>query len=148
MAKPRKKKLVAQSLQAAHQEEFTDLEIVVALNEWMRRYIEEPEKFAVEFRTVAQFVSDEAGPTPDEPDYGISGLAYICRLLAEIRTAPRGVRTKRQLGLTGFLRSPNADLAQHKLRIRIAKACGFEDAPVIDGRIVKKKKPGLSRKKG
>lgn len=35
------------------------------LNEWMRRYIEEPARFDAEFQTVNQFLADEAdGPKP------------------------------------------------------------------------------------
>lgn len=54
---------------------------VWAHNEWMRRYIEEPEKFEAEFRTVASFVEAESKGL--EPDYGELCHAYMVKLMAE-----------------------------------------------------------------
>lgn len=51
-------------------------------NEWMRRYIEEPERFNAEFRTVQQFLADES--EGKEPSYGEACTAYQFQLLAEM----------------------------------------------------------------
>lgn len=58
-------------------------DVARALNEWMRRYIENPEAFSREFQTVADFVSDQLnGRTPS---YGESGAAYMFKLLDELK---------------------------------------------------------------
>ena len=51
-------------------------------NEWLRRYIEEPEKFAREFEYVRDFLGDVAAGR--EPDYGEVCTAYQFQLLAEL----------------------------------------------------------------
>jgi hypothetical protein len=54
-------------------------------NEWMRRYIEEPEKFTREFQTIQDFLTDEAAGR--EPSYGELCTAYQFKLLEEINAA-------------------------------------------------------------
>jgi hypothetical protein len=51
-------------------------------NEWMRRFIEEPEKFLSEFQSVSRFVAD--GLEGREPDYGERCTAYQFKLLDEM----------------------------------------------------------------
>jgi len=52
-----------------------------AFNEWMRRYIEEPERFEREMTTVNEFMKAEAGGV--EPDYGQSCAAYLQKLMID-----------------------------------------------------------------
>lgn len=59
---------------------------VKTLNEWMRRYIEEPDKFAREFQSVQDFLADEAAGR--EPSYGEKCTAYQFQLLEELNAAP------------------------------------------------------------
>jgi len=63
--------------------EFVDIDRrhVWALNEWMRRYIEEPERFEAEIRTVDAFRKAEAEGR--EPDYGENCHDYLIKLMAE-----------------------------------------------------------------
>lgn len=61
-------------------------ETVKMSNEWMRRFIEEPEKFAREFESVTSFLKDEAEGR--EPNYGERCAAYIFSLLDELSGAP------------------------------------------------------------
>jgi len=56
--------------------------MVRSSNEWMRRYIEEPERFQAEFRSVQQFLADEAEGR--EPDYGEACTAYQLGLMEEM----------------------------------------------------------------
>lgn len=51
-------------------------------NEWMRRYLEEPEKFEAEFRTITRFLTDQSEGR--EPDYGARCVAYQFHLLDEL----------------------------------------------------------------
>ena len=53
-----------------------------AFNEWMRRYIEEPETFKAEFRTVIEFQQAEANGK--EPTYGDNCTAYLCRIAEQL----------------------------------------------------------------
>lgn len=55
-------------------------------NEWMRRYIEEPERFMAEFRSVQAFLAAEAEGR--EPDYGEACVAYQEQLMAELVGLP------------------------------------------------------------
>ena len=53
-----------------------------AFNEWMRRFIEQPERFEREFRSVTEFMREtEAGK---EPTYGETCAAYLEEILAEL----------------------------------------------------------------
>ncbi len=61
-----------------------DRELVArAFNEWMRRYIQEPERFEAEFQTVLDFMADE--DEGKEPDYGSAQAAYLQQLIDELR---------------------------------------------------------------
>ena len=53
-----------------------------AFNEWMRRYIEEPEKFKVEFQTVIEF--QRAKANGEEPTYGDNCTAYLCGIAEQL----------------------------------------------------------------
>ena len=55
---------------------------VRAFNEWMRRYIEEPERFMAEFQAVELFRRDEAEGR--EPTYGDAAWGYVCELMGEL----------------------------------------------------------------
>ncbi|MEG3175804.1 hypothetical protein U1872_06150 [Sphingomonas sp. RB3P16] len=63
--------------------EMTQREAAVALNEWRRRSIEEPDRFLSESETIAQFVEQDAAGTPE---YGASGLAYMLKIHRELTT--------------------------------------------------------------
>lgn len=52
-----------------------------AFNEWMRRFVEEPERFEREFQTVARFKAEEA--MDKEPTYGECCAAYLAQLEKE-----------------------------------------------------------------
>lgn len=63
----------------------TDLskaKLAKAFNEWMRRYVEEPEAFEAEFRSVGAFLKDRAEGR--EPTYGEHCAAYLEQLLASV----------------------------------------------------------------
>ena len=62
--------------------EMTQAEIAAALNEWQRRYIDEPERFQREFQTVAEFLAQEANG--DVPSYGTEGAAYLLKIHGEL----------------------------------------------------------------
>lgn len=61
-------------------------DLVRTNNEWMRRYIEEPEKFSREFEAVNDFLTDEASGV--EPSYGQICAAYQFKLLDEMNSTP------------------------------------------------------------
>lgn len=54
-------------------------------NEWMRRYTEEPETFAAEFKTVGTFLAEQA--EGKEPSYGEVCTAYQFKILDELNAA-------------------------------------------------------------
>lgn len=56
-------------------------QMVKCFNEWMRRFIEEPDRFEREFKTVNAFLADEAGGR--EPSYGETSAAYMAQLASE-----------------------------------------------------------------
>lgn len=60
--------------------------VAIAMNEWMRRYIEEPERFEAEVTTVRRFLAEEVAG--EEPSYGEIAAAYLAGIVAEKR---RGV---------------------------------------------------------
>lgn len=60
---------------------MNNAQMVKCFNEWMRRFIEEPEAFQAEFQTVNQFLADEAGGI--EPTYGETSAAYMMKLAEE-----------------------------------------------------------------
>jgi len=57
---------------------FTVGDLQWAFNEWMRRYIANPEEFEREFRSVQVFLRQKG-----EPNYGKDCTAYVCKLLRE-----------------------------------------------------------------
>lgn len=65
---------------------MTPPDAVKVFNEWMRRFIEEPERFSREFQDVTEFLADEA--TGAEPSYGQACAEYQFRLLDEMNAAP------------------------------------------------------------
>lgn len=72
----------------AEAQTMTPTESVKTFNEWMRRYIDEPERFSREFQTVQDFLTDEAAGK--EPSYGEACAAYQFKLLDEMNAAPVG----------------------------------------------------------
>lgn len=69
--------------------ETTREERVAASNEWMRRYIEEPESFEREWQTVSTYLKEQANNLP--LTYGDRCEAYLEFLMAEARGYPRPV---------------------------------------------------------
>jgi hypothetical protein len=53
-----------------------------SFNEWMRQYIEAPEAFQATFRTVSEFVAQEA--QGKEPDYGDVSARLMFELLGQL----------------------------------------------------------------
>jgi hypothetical protein len=56
-----------------------------AMNEWMRRYTEEPETFEAEFKTVGKFLAEQA--EGKEPSYGEWSAAFMFKILDDLNTA-------------------------------------------------------------
>lgn len=61
---------------------MTNAQMAKALNERMRRFIEEPGRFEHEFQTVNQFLADEQEGR--EPSYGETGAAYMEQIASEL----------------------------------------------------------------
>ena len=56
--------------------------MATAFNEWMRRYTEEPKRFAREWQTVSKYLAEKsAGETPS---YGTCSAAYMLQLAEEL----------------------------------------------------------------
>lgn len=64
--------------------EMTQGEIAAALNEWMRRFIEEPERFERDFETVRKFEHEQASEPDQEPSYGTVCSAYLLKIHQEL----------------------------------------------------------------
>lgn len=60
---------------------MTNAQMAKCFNEWMRRFIEEPDRFEREFETVNQFLKDENEGC--EPTYGETSAAYMQELATE-----------------------------------------------------------------
>lgn len=60
---------------------LTDTEIAAAMNEWMRRFIEDPSTFDHEFQTVSEFLRE------DEPSYGRVCAAYLLKIHQDLTAA-------------------------------------------------------------
>lgn len=61
---------------------MTKEDLARVLNEWMRRYIENPEEYSREFEEVLRYLTDvDANVTPS---YGEIGAEYCFELLGEI----------------------------------------------------------------
>lgn len=69
--------------------EMRDLR-VRATNEWMRRYIEEPEKFNREFETIGLFLAEENANI--QPSYGERCEAYLEKLVEELVAADKAAK--------------------------------------------------------
>jgi hypothetical protein len=54
-----------------------------AFDEWMRRYIDEPERFQREFQAVQDFISSGSGRSGPST-YGENCAHYLGQILAEI----------------------------------------------------------------
>lgn len=61
---------------------MTNAQMAKCFNEWMRRFIEEPDRFAHEFQTVNQFLADQQDGR--EPSYGETSAAYMEQLAKEL----------------------------------------------------------------
>lgn len=59
--------------------------LALAFNEWMRRYIEDPDGFASAWASVKRSLAEQANG--EEQSYGANCAAYICDLMAELRAA-------------------------------------------------------------
>lgn len=66
------------------------IQTAAAFNEWMRRYIEEPERFRREIQTVSQFLADKLNGVA--PSYGAACAHYLEELLGELN-AQEGAAT-------------------------------------------------------
>lgn len=56
-----------------------------AFNEWMRRYIDKPERFEQEWQTVGKVLAEKAaGQTPS---YGAQSAAYVETILSDLAIA-------------------------------------------------------------
>ena len=64
---------------------MTDKQMAAAFNEWMRRYIEEPDKFASEWEAIKTFLAEEQEGR--EPTYGEQCAAYTEFLSAEAQAS-------------------------------------------------------------
>lgn len=60
---------------------MNNLQMAKCFNEWMRRFIEYPERFEREFVTVAEFLKDDGEGR--EPTYGETCAAYMETLAAD-----------------------------------------------------------------
>jgi hypothetical protein len=64
---------------------MTENVTALAFNEWMRRYIEEPERFEREIVEVRRFlIEDDSG---EPPSYGSECAAYLDNLITELTDA-------------------------------------------------------------
>jgi hypothetical protein len=54
---------------------MTKEQMAMCFNEWMQRYVDDPQSFEVEFQTVARFL------TEDDPTYGDECAAYMFSIL-------------------------------------------------------------------
>ncbi|MCD9819774.1 hypothetical protein [Bradyrhizobium japonicum] len=61
---------------------MSNAQMVKCFNEWMRRFVDEPQRFDREFETVNRFLKDQADGR--EPTYGETSAAYMQQLAAEV----------------------------------------------------------------
>ncbi|WP_426032828.1 hypothetical protein [Caulobacter sp. DWP3-1-3b2] len=61
---------------------MTNAQMAACFNEWMRRFIDEPARFAREFECVNQFMTDENEGR--HPTYGETSSAYMVQLATEV----------------------------------------------------------------
>lgn len=97
------------------QRAFSSARLVTLFNEWMRRFTDEPERFRAEFKTVNEFLKEDAAGK--EPTYGSSCAEYLGRIdddlagrkpAATVDTLPHRSATDRAIlrGLTFQKRAP------------------------------------------
>lgn len=65
-----------------------------AFNEWMYRYINDPEGFEREFESVLKFCEDKRSSR--EPDYGRRCEAYLKKLMSEPASRSSAPRRRRR----------------------------------------------------
>jgi hypothetical protein len=53
-----------------------------AFNEWMRRFVENPEQFEHQWQAVSDFLAERSGGK--EPTYGERAAAYLVAVAAEL----------------------------------------------------------------
>jgi hypothetical protein len=63
-------------------------QLAAAFDEWMRRYIDEPEKFASDYATIKQFMDEELDGI--EPTYGAMCAAYLDQINSELTNEHTG----------------------------------------------------------
>ena len=61
---------------------MTNAQMAAAFNEWMRRFIEEPDRFNREFEDVNAFLVEQGAGK--KPSYGEACASYITQLAKEI----------------------------------------------------------------
>lgn len=61
---------------------MTNAQMAKCFNEWMRRFIDEPDRFEREFKAVNDFLADEADGK--EPTYGETCSQYMSDLAKEV----------------------------------------------------------------
>ncbi|MDX8513580.1 hypothetical protein [Mesorhizobium captivum] len=61
---------------------MTNIQMVKAFNEWMRRFLAEPAAFEREFETVHNFLAEQADG--HEPTYGEVATTYLQQLSSEL----------------------------------------------------------------
>ncbi|GEP11671.1 hypothetical protein [Methylobacterium gnaphalii] len=61
---------------------MTNAQMARAFNEWMRRFIEEPDQFAREFEEVNRYLTDQGDGR--EPTYGETCTAYLHELSKQL----------------------------------------------------------------
>lgn len=60
---------------------MTPEQTAAAFNEWMRRYTEDPAQFEREWKTVGEFLAQQAAGA--KPDYGETCAAYLAQIARE-----------------------------------------------------------------
>ena len=61
---------------------MNNVKVAAAFNEWMRRFIEEPDRFSREFQEVTQYLSEI--DDDKEPTYGRECAAYLEKIMGEL----------------------------------------------------------------
>jgi hypothetical protein len=62
-------------------QEMNNAELVLAMDEWMRKLIEAPQEFDEQLHDVTQTLKDQG----EEPSYGVAGVAILKRCLHDAR---------------------------------------------------------------
>lgn len=62
---------------------MTNAQMAKCFNEWMRRFIDEPDRFEREFQSVNDFLAAEA--EGKEPTYGETCASYMVQIAEEVR---------------------------------------------------------------